>query len=212
MPWLEIVGWAGSALIILSLTQARVLRFRVLNLVGALLAVAYNAWLAIWPFVVMNAVIAVIDLYWLRRLLTERHDHTAYEVVEVATSDEYLRHVIRVHINDIRTFQPGFVWDPYAPGRAAFLVQRRDETVGVVVLVVDGDAAGQVELDFVTPRYRDFTPGEFVYRRSRVFADRGLRRLVAPHNLVHPENYYPRVGFHLDGDAWVRDVGGPDPA
>jgi hypothetical protein len=207
MPWLEIVGWAGSALIIVSLTQARVLRFRVLNLVGALLAVAYNTWLSIWPFTAMNAVIAVIDMYWLRRLLAERHDGATYQVVEVAPSDEYLRHVIRVHIGDIRTFQPGFVWDPHAPGRSAYLVQRGDETVGVVVVADEGNGVGQVELDFVTPRFRDFTPGEFVYQRSSVLADRGLRRLVAPPDLVHPESYYPRVGFHLDGaGSWVRDV------
>lgn len=42
MLWLEIVGWAGSGLVVLSLTQARVLRFRVLNLVGSVLATGYN--------------------------------------------------------------------------------------------------------------------------------------------------------------------------
>ena len=30
--WLDLLGWAGSALLIVSLLQARVLRFRVLNL------------------------------------------------------------------------------------------------------------------------------------------------------------------------------------
>ena len=44
---LEILGWTGSALVILSLAQARVLRFRVLNLAGALLATLYNGVLGI---------------------------------------------------------------------------------------------------------------------------------------------------------------------
>ncbi len=34
--WLNLFGWAGSALLILSLLQARVLRFRILNLVAGL--------------------------------------------------------------------------------------------------------------------------------------------------------------------------------
>ena len=34
MSWLDALGWAGSALLIYSLLQARVLRFRVLNLVA----------------------------------------------------------------------------------------------------------------------------------------------------------------------------------
>ena len=34
--WLDLLGWAGSALLIVSLLQARVLRFRVLNLTARL--------------------------------------------------------------------------------------------------------------------------------------------------------------------------------
>ena len=34
--WLEVVGWIGSALLIVSLLQTRVLRFRILNLAASL--------------------------------------------------------------------------------------------------------------------------------------------------------------------------------
>ena len=55
MSWLDALGWAGSALLIYSLLQARVLRFRVLNLVASLVLVLFNALLGIWPMVAMNA-------------------------------------------------------------------------------------------------------------------------------------------------------------
>jgi len=206
MPWLEIIGWAGSALVVASLAQARVLRFRVLNLVGAVLATAYNGVLSIWPFVAMNGIIAVIDIYWLLRLQRERHDDATYEVVEVDPGDAYLAHVIGVNLQDIHTFQPGFRWDPSVPGRLAFLVLRGDETVGLVVVRDAGDGVGQVEIDYVTKRFRDFTPGEFVYRRSGVFAEAGFRRLVAPADVADPQDYYARVGFHPDGAVWVREL------
>lgn len=206
MPWLEIIGWAGSALVVVSLTQARVLRFRVLNLVGAVLATGYNAVLGIWPFVAMNGVIAVIDVYWLVRLQRERHDAAAYEVVEVDPTDTYLAYVLGVHMPDIRTFQPTFGWDPDVLGRLAFLVLRGDETVGVVVVRDVGLGVGQVEIDYVTKRFRDFTPGEFVYRRSGVFAQAGFRRLVAPPDIADPQDYFARVGFRPEGRTWVRDV------
>ena len=47
MVWLEVVGWLGSVLVVLSLTLAGVWRFRVLNLVGAVIATGYNAVLGI---------------------------------------------------------------------------------------------------------------------------------------------------------------------
>jgi len=211
MVWLEVLGWVGSALVVISLAQARVLRFRVLNLVGAVLATAYNVALGIWPFVAMNAVIGVLDVYWLLRLQRERHDEATYEVVEVDSADAYLDHLLRVHLADIRSFQPGFEWDPAAPGRLAFLVLRGDETVGLVVVRDLGDGVGQVEIDFVTKRFRDFTPGEFVYRRSSMFSDAGFRRLLAPVDVADPQDYYARVGFRRDGDVWALAVSSPSP-
>ena len=203
---LEIVGWIGSALVIVSLTQARVLRFRLLNLAGAVLAVVYNLALSIWPFAAMNLVIAVIDVYWLRRLLGERHDPAAYSVIEVGPQDAYLGHVIAVHLADIRTFQPSYAAPSDDARRWAFLVQRDAETVGAVVVRDEGAGDAVVELDYVTPRFRDFTPGEFVYARSGVFAEHGVRRLRADAGLAANTAYLHRVGFRDESGAWVRDV------
>jgi hypothetical protein len=206
-PWLEAAGWLGSALVVLSLTQARVLRFRWLNLTGSLVATAYNAILGIWPFVAMNAAISLINVYWLWRLNRERHDAAVYEVVEVAPDDAYLLHVLRTHAADIATFAPRFVAVP-GPGevRSAFLVQRGDETVGVVEVRDDGAGVAVVELDWVSRRFRDLTPGEFVYRRSGVFAAKGFDRVVVPRAAPGEHAYLRGVGFRPEGEAWVRDV------
>ena len=207
MVWLEVVGWLGSVLVVLSLTVAGVWRFRVLNLLGAVIATGYNLWLEIWPFAAMNGAIAVIDVYWLLRLHRDRHDDAAYEVLEVGADDAYLAHTLRTHAADIARFYPGFTGDlADAAGRLAFLVLRGDETVGVVVVRDQGDRVARIELDYVTPRYRDFTPGEFVYRRSGVFARHGFRRLVVPRDVVGAQDYYPRVGFTTTDEGWDRGV------
>lgn len=203
---LELVGWAGSVLVILSLAQARVLRFRVMNLAGALLATLYNGVLGIWPFAAMNAVIAVIDVYWLRRLLRERHDPVAYSVVEVGAGDAYLAHVVTSHLDDIHRFQPSYALPADDAPRRAYVVQRDAETVGAVVVREDGEGTAVVELDYVTPRFRDFTPGEFVYRRSGMFAADGIVRLVADEELGSQREYLARVGFREEDGRWVRDV------
>ncbi len=206
MNWLEVVGWIGSILVIVSLMQARVLRFRVLNLVGAAIATVYNAVIEVWPFAAMNGVIAVIDVYWLVRLLREeRHSEATYEIVSVPLTDAYLARVVSVHLADIHRFAPGFALEP-AQGRCAFLVVRGDETVGVVVVRDEGAGLGRVELDYVTPRFRDFEPGEFVYRRSGVFSGWGFSSLVVD-PVKDNRDYYSRVGFAPDADGtWTREV------
>ena len=205
MLWFEVFGWVGSLLVVASLMQARVLRFRWLNLVGATIATVYNAAFEIWPFAVMNGVIAVIDVYWLWRLLRERHDERAYEVVDVGDDDAYLRHFLRVHADDLARFHPSFEADATGP-RTGLLVVRGDETVGVVVVADAGEGLGRVELDYVTPRFRDFTPGEFVYRRSGALEAHGFERLETDSVAGESTDYLERVGFRRAGERWVLQL------
>jgi hypothetical protein len=201
--WLDVVGWGGSALLVYSLLQTSVLRLRVLNLVACVILVAFNALIGVWPMAAMNAALAVINLWFIVPMVRRRHDQSAFDVLEVGPADEYLRHVLRVHGADILKFNPDFVHDPGGADQASFLVEKGDETVGVVLLRHDDDTA-HVLLDYVTPRYRDFSPGEFVWRRSGLLADRGVRRVVTNPGMVNP--YYDRLGFRREHEAWVLDL------
>lgn len=204
---LEIIGWIGSILVVWSLTLGRVLRFRWMNLTGSLIAAIYNGIIAVWPFMAMNAVIVLINIFWLTKLYRERHDAAVYEVVEVTAGDGYLRRVLDVHAADIKATYPGFDPAKLSEGnRHAWLVVKGDETVGVTVVRDDGAGEGVVELDWVSPRFRDFTPGEFVHRRSGIFEALGLQRVVVERPGKQDVDYLRRVGFAPDGDRWVRAV------
>ena len=201
--WLDILGWGGSALLLFSLLQASVLRLRTLNLVACVILLVFNAMIGVWPMVGMNAVLAAINVWFIVKLLRERHDDAAFTVVEVGPADEYLRHVLRVHGADILRFQPDLVWDPSSERGHAFVVLKDDETVGVVLVEADGTVA-RVQLDYVTPRYRDFSPGEFVWRRSGLLREHGFARVVTPPGMVAP--YYDRLGFHREGESYALEL------
>ena len=201
--WLDVLGWGGSALLVFSLIQASVLRLRTLNLVACVILLVFNAMIGVWPMVGMNAVLAAINVWFIVKLLRERHDEAAFTVVEVGPADEYLRHVLRVHGTDILRFQPDLVWDPSSERGHAFVVLKDDETVGVVLVEAD-EAVARVQLDYVTPRYRDFSPGEFVWRRSGLLREHGFARVVTPPGMVAP--YYDRLGFHREGESYALDL------
>ncbi|MFV0285791.1 MAG: hypothetical protein ACK5IM_05290 [Demequina sp.] len=208
---LEAFGWAGSLLVVASLMQARVLRFRWMNLSGAVIATVYNGIIGVWPFAFMNFAITIIDIYWLWRLYRERHDAAVYRVLAVDADNAFLRHVFDVHGPDIATHAPTFDVDADA-GTAAggtrhtFLVVRGDEAVGVVAVTDEGDGLGRVDLDWVKERFRDFTPGEFVYRESGALADAGFSTLEVVPREGEDEGYLRRVGFTMAADRWVRPV------
>ena len=206
MLWVEILGWAGSVLLIVSLLQTRVLRLRLLNTVAAGVLVLFNALIGVWPMVAMNVAIIAINVMQIVRLRSATHAE-GYALLEVDPADEYLRHVLRVHETPIRDVYPGFVHDPAAPGTSAFLILRGDETAGVLLLT-DGDQPGeaQVVLDYVLPRYRDFTPAEFVYERSGWFTEHGYDRVIAPASIATDDPYLAKVGFQKQDGRWVRPV------
>ena len=203
MSWVDVLGWLGSALLVVSLLQARVLRFRVLNLAACLSLVVFNSLVQVWPMVGMNVATSAINLWFLVRLLRDRHDESAFDVLQVRPDDAYFQHFLRVHHTDIGRTHPAFAGTE--PDDLAFQVEKGDETVGVVLVRRDGDVA-RVQLDYVTPRFRDFSPGEFVWRRSPRLRDRGFRRVVTPPGMVDP--YYDRIGqgFRREGNAYVLEL------
>jgi len=148
--------------------------------------------------------LALINVWFIRALLTSRHDDHSCEVLEVEPDDAYLRHVLRVHRVDVLKHQPDFEWNGAAPGNRAYLVQRGDETVGVVLLHDAGDGVAQIVLDCVTPRFQDFSPDEFVWRKSGLLTSSGFTRVVTPANMRSP--YYDQIGFRRFEGAFTLDL------
>lgn len=205
MSWLDALGWAGSALLVFSIMQARVFRFRVLNTIACLALTIFNGLLGIWPMVAMNIALMAINLWFIVRLWRERRDDRAYAVLEVADDEAFLQHFLAVEGPDIARLFPHFRGMEVSPERTAYLVLKGHETVGVVIVRDEGDGIARVELDYVTERYRDFTPGEFVYRQSGLFREHGFHAIQTPPGMV--DAYYDRLGFRRVGDHWLLDLG-----
>ena len=223
---IQVIGWAGSVLLVVSLLQTRVLRLRALNLVAAVVLVGFNASIAVWPMTAVNVAIAAINTWHVVRLLRTRHDARHYAVLPVGPDEPYLRHLLHLHRHDIERYNPGVLVaappaglegapDDTAPqplgaaaveaaapaDRLAFLVQTGGETVGLVLAHRTSPGTAQVDLDYVLPRFRDFTPGEFVFRPDGPFAAAGVGTVVASRGMQASERYLAAVGFRRrDGD------------
>lgn len=207
MSVVDAVGWFGSALLVVSLLQTRLLRFRALNTVSCLVLVGYNAAVEVWPMVALNIVLCVINVVVMARYLRRRHDTRAYDAVPIGIDQPFLHHLLARHSEDIARFAGEPPQDLVPSAEHAFLVSSGDDLVGVV-LSRSGDAPGEqrVLVDYVLPPYRDFTPGEFVFRRGGPFTALGTRRVVASLGMASSEKYLRAVGFTQRGDRWVLDL------
>lgn len=77
--WIEVFGWIGSGLLIVSLLQSRMLTLRVINSVASAMLVFYNVLVETWPMVGMNAAVILINAWHIRKILRERRAEAAVE-------------------------------------------------------------------------------------------------------------------------------------
>jgi hypothetical protein len=196
----ELIGYLASALIVLSLLMASVLKLRVINLVGAVVFTLYGVLIDSAPVVLTNGAIVLIDVYYLWKMWRERAAESYFEVVEWPTDGVYLPRFLRFHADDIARSQPHF--DGVRDEHVAFVVLRDAQPVGAVLVRDPGDGSAVVDLDYVVPAHRDFQAGAHVFGPHGPFATRGIGTVTAVAATPVHRRYLERLGFTPHGDVW----------
>ncbi|MFP4636214.1 MAG: hypothetical protein ACLFRD_10150 [Nitriliruptoraceae bacterium] len=199
----ELIGYAASALIVVSLLMASVVKLRVVNLIGALVFTAYGLLVGAFPVALANAAIIVIDVYHLVRLARQRAAGY-FEAVEVAPDDALLRRFISFHLDDVRRSQP----DAPEPrdDHLAWFVLRDAVPVGAVLATRPVDGVATIELDYVTPAHRDMRAGSAFFTDPAPFAAHGITTVVTTAPTEVHRRYLERVGFRAEDGRYVREV------
>ncbi|GMM90571.1 MULTISPECIES: YgjV family protein [Vibrio] len=68
----EILGYAASIMVAISLTMKDIVRLRVLNFIGCALFTAYGVMIDAWPVVATNGFIAIVNVYFLAKMQKEK--------------------------------------------------------------------------------------------------------------------------------------------
>ncbi|MFP5310664.1 MAG: hypothetical protein ACLGIR_13920 [Actinomycetes bacterium] len=188
----ELIGYVGSALIVLSLTMTSVLRLRVINLVGAVVFTVYGLLIDAPPVWAVNAAIVGIDVWAIAGLLRPSRS-AAGEVLEVGPDDPYLRHVLEASAEDIARFVPGF--DGVRPDHRALLVLRDLAPAAVVLARPLPDGTAHVDLDHAPPAFRDLASGRLLYEEGHLYDALGVDVLTAGAGTEAHTRYLRRLGF-----------------
>ena len=187
----EILGYIASGLVALSLTMKRILYLRVVNLIGAIVFTVYGAMIGAYPIVIVNGLITLINLYYLYQMLITTE---YFRLLELTPDDRYLYEFLDFYAGDIAQYTPNFEHKPQ-DNEIVLLVLRNMVASGVLIGYQEGDTF-HIALDYVTPGYRDFKSGQFIFRDSRdLFAAREISKLVTVGRRPVHEDYLQRVGF-----------------
>ncbi|MBR9874504.1 YgjV family protein [Vibrio sp. J1-1] len=74
MNMVEILGYAASIMVAISLTMKDIVKLRVLNFIGCGLFTAYGLMIDSWPVVLTNGFIACVNVYFLAKMHQEKNN------------------------------------------------------------------------------------------------------------------------------------------
>jgi hypothetical protein len=191
----EIIGYAASVLVAISLMMRSILKLRVINLAGSLFFTAYGLLIGAYPVAAVNFFIVIINLYYLRQMRTTQE---YFRVLEVRSDSEYLQAFVDFYKDDIHTFQPGFHFKPEQDELALFIV-RNMVPAGLLVGDMQPDGSLFIQLDYAIPGYRDLKTSRYVFQsQTSLLRERGIRKVFTQPGSASHDQYLRKIGFQED--------------
>ena len=202
--WLEWLGYAASAIILISLIMSSVKRLRWINLAGSAVFAVYGILIGSIPVAVMNIGIVIINIYYLVQMYGQKE---YFKILNIGPDSEYLKSFLSFYEREISRFSH-FDTDAISRSEVRFFILRNMVVAGIFICSREDHATLKIELDFATPMYRDFKIGRFIFEKQRgFFRDIGVTRLIAISDNPAHTKYLAKMGFtHGDGDIWELGI------
>ena len=199
----ELIGYAGSILVAISLMMKSLLRLRVINLIGALFFTLYGILLGAYPVAFLNGLIVCIDLYYLIQMWRQRD---FFNLLEVLPNSKYMQAFVDFYKNDISEIIPTYIHKA-EEDLLCFFILRNMNPAGLFIAKVEGEEA-HVQLDYVAPHYCDFQVARFIFEdNAAFFHQRGIRRFVSDGGSPIHRKYLEKMEFVKQGEMYVHEMG-----
>lgn len=195
---LELIGYTGSLLVIVSMLMTSVVKLRVINTVGSVIFCGYALAIHSYPTAAMQVCLIVINLINLYKLNNTKKEYAA---VNTTASDSFLYYFLCSNEIDIKRFFPDF--SKAESDDTIILITCESVPAGVFIAKNKGNSEFNVKLDYTTPAYRDCSAGKFLYAHLKKM---GIKKITAETKIPAHEKYLHKMGFSQDGDCFVKEL------
>ena len=195
---LELIGYTGSLLVIVSMLMTSVVKLRIINTVGSVIFCGYAIAIHSYPTAAMQICLIIINMINLYKLNNTKKEYAA---VGVNANDGFLGHFLFANSSDIKKFFPDF--SNASENDKIFLITCGQVPAGVFIAQEDGTGNLCVKLDYTTPAYRDCSAGKFMFSHLNHL---GIKKITAETKIPAHEKYLRKMGFSLDGDFFTKNL------
>ena len=197
---LEIVGYVGTALTIISMLMASVVKLRVINSVSNIISLIYALYCGTYPIAAMNIALFIINIYSLTKLFKpEKH----FELVVCNTDDTFIRYFLKHWKEDLKEHFPSF--DRKAvDADTAYIVCCNSIPAGVLMGKRDETGTLDIALDYSTPTFRDCSVAKFLHSK---LPEQGINTLLSSQGLTKGHvPYLKKMNFTEEKGIYVKKL------
>lgn len=196
---IEMIGYLGSMLVLISFLMASVVKLRVINSLGGLIFAVYALLIRSYPTAIMNFCLVGINLYYLARL---RHPDRHYTLIEEKKGSAMLGAFLTHYGEDIAACFPGIrIGEEDAD--VVCLVCHKMTPAGILLGRWQESGSLEILLDYSTPEYRDCSVGEYLYSR---LPGLGVNSLTYSQEPGKHEAYLQKMGFRREDGIYVKKM------
>lgn len=184
---IEIVGYIGSFLVLVSFLMTSVVKLRIVNTIGSVIFMIYALIIHSYPTAVMNACLVLINL---RFLWKSRQTEKELDLIKADKDCSTVRYLLDYYKEDIQKCFPGINMD-FINANRTYIVSCNGKPVGITIAKRDNDDLDLL-LDYSIPEYRDFSIGEYLVNRYR---EEGIKKLTYGGPTENHIPYLTKLGF-----------------
>lgn len=194
IPLVEWIGYIASTIVLISLSLSSILRLRIVNLFGSALFSFYGFYIGALPVGIMNLIIVFFNLYYLQKLTSKKDN---FEIIEADGNQEVIKKFLVYFKKDIQKYFPEFKLQP--GNRQLVLMVMRNMNFAGLFIAREKDDILEVELDYVTPQYRDYKNGAFLFDHFReAIKKKKYKAVKARSGIPQQRKYLKKIGFAED--------------
>ncbi len=201
MNSIMLFGTFASVIVAISLTMKNIKMLRIVNFVGALLFSVYGLLIGAIPVVIVNALIAFIDIYYYIPLVRNREKFDF--ILNSSETKHYSELFIKYYKKDILSFFPNFKEESLKELKSAYIL--RDMVPALLMLYKDTKGEDiEIVLDYATPQFRDRKSScyFFNYAINHLDIDVTKKKYFKVHSAVKAhDKYLTKMGFTRIGDS-----------
>ena len=185
----EIIGYVGSALVVVSMLMTSVVKLRIINMAGSIIFAIYAFCINSYPTAAMQICLIIINIVSLYKLLAVKKE---YSVTKLDSKDSYLKYFLNTYQADIQKFFPS---SQVNEDDIVYLVCCDTNPAGIFIAEKTSEEANgiiQTRVDYTTPRYRDGSAGKFLYE---FLSTQSFSKVIAESSNSAHQAYLRRMGF-----------------